>query len=284
MKNDIVSVQSHVVKGDVGNKAAVFPLQLLGHNVQSIHTVQFTHMLIHNGVKLKPDELALLLEKLPSTWEGKRKPHLLTGYMSASSLLEVLFQFHKHHIKTKNTTQKSWWVCDPVMGDRGKLYVEPSLIDMYRTYALPYADIVTPNQYELEWLSNKTIVTLQDAYECCKLLHEKGSQIIVVTSLKNMVPNSNDLILLVSLVSSITSSIETFTLQFPLIPVDLAGTGDFFAAMLLHGLDRHSNNIKQATMFALDLTQKVIQNTIQANPESTTINVLSSTNLFVQLM
>ena len=70
-------------------------------------------------------------------------------------------------------------VCDPVLGDNGKLYVPEDLVQVYRDFALPHASLLTPNQFELELLTQRTVATEQDAQAACAQLHEQGVPTVV---------------------------------------------------------------------------------------------------------
>lgn len=298
LRRRVLSIQSHVVRGYVGNKAAVFPLQLLGHTVDFINTVQFTSMFIHEGERLAPEALTTLLRTLSTTSDAPHKGgattehhYLLTGYIGSACLLNQVVDFYTQEqqrrsqrsageepLATTPETRKHSsvrWLCDPVLGDNGSLYVSPDLITIYRNAVLPLAEIVTPNHYELEWLSGKTVKTLDDARDCCRVLHSLGSRVVIVTSLNNVARDPGNLVLLAS--SSLdSSSVETFTIEFPHLDIYLGGTGDLFAAMLLHGLDRFHNDLRQACTFAINAVQGVIQDTLQRDPTSSDVDVVGS--------
>lgn len=274
LRHPVLSIQSHVVHGYVGNKAAVFPLQLLGHNVDVINTVQFTSMFIHEGERLSRESLATLLKTLPqATTQTRLEPclspvqqrYLLTGYIGSASLLYCILDFYTQQLPVRGTAGKLTlvpevpfrWICDPVLGDNGKLYVSPELVSVYRQSVLPVAHIITPNHYELEWLCEKSVKTLDDALGCCAQLHDKGTPIVIVTSLKGVTENPNNLLLLGSC-NVEGSSITRFTIEFPCLDIYLGGTGDLFCAMLLHGLDRFNQDIRKATSFAVNVVQVLV--------------------------
>ena len=147
----VLSVQSHVVHGYVGNKSAVFPLQLLGFEVDSVNTVHFSN---HTGY---PSFKGTVMtgEELRSTMEGLEAnglvdhTHLLTGYIGSESVLAAVVEV-LGAIRQKNP--RAVYVCDPVLGDHGRIYTKPELVEVYRQVVVPLANVLTPNQFELELL------------------------------------------------------------------------------------------------------------------------------------
>lgn len=123
----VLSIQSHVVQGYVGNKSAVFPLQLLGMDVDPINSVQFSN---HTGYKhftgrrLTGDELHDLLDGMETNnLLRDAHTHLLTGYIGSISLLDAIVRVYERLRAAQTHSERLVFVCDPVMGDLGKLYV-----------------------------------------------------------------------------------------------------------------------------------------------------------------
>ena len=164
----VLSIQSHTVRGHVGNKAAVLPLQVLGHEVDIVNSVQLSNHTGYPTVKgqvLSGEDLDTLIEGLESNQLLPDYSHVLTGYIGSLSFLESI---------ASAVSKVKWWrekaaadakkkgletvcdelcyVCDPVLGDEGKLYVPKELVSAYRETLIPLAAIVTPNQFEVEQL------------------------------------------------------------------------------------------------------------------------------------
>eukprot|EP01147_Barroeca_monosierra_P009003 gene9003-1333_t len=158
----VLSIQSHVVHGYVGNKAATFPLQTLGIEVDAINSVQFSNHTGYanvKGTKQAADELWELINGLESN-DLLHYTHILTGYVGTSEFLNAVLGIIR---KLKEVNPSIIYVCDPVLGDHGKLYVPKDdlcifndsatdMVPIFRKDLLPLADIITPNQYELELL------------------------------------------------------------------------------------------------------------------------------------
>lgn len=123
----VLSIQSHVVQGYVGNKSAVFPLQLLGLDVDIINSVQFsnhTGYKVFTGKRLGGDDLHELLDGMETNnLLADAHSHLLTGYIGSVSLLDAIVRVYERLRAAQSHPERLVYVCDPVMGDLGKLYV-----------------------------------------------------------------------------------------------------------------------------------------------------------------
>ncbi|XP_053979516.1 pyridoxal kinase [Hylaeus volcanicus] len=229
----ILSIQSHVVFGYVGNKSATFPLQLLGFEVDAINSVQLSN---HTGYKvfkgqiLNDKDLEDLMDGLAQN-DLDNYTHLLTGYVGSASFLKRIAGVVRA-LKSKNPHLK--YVCDPVMGDNGKMYVPEELNEIYKTEIVPLADIVTPNQFEVELLTGKKISTMSELQNAVKELHKVGPKIIAVSSSEI----SDTLTAVFSTIKNNTifpSATENllYKIEIPKIPANFTGSGDLFAALFL---------------------------------------------------
>ncbi|XP_026827478.1 pyridoxal kinase [Ooceraea biroi] len=220
----ILSVQSHVVSGYVGNKSATFPLQLLGFEVDAINSVQLSN---HTGYKvfkgqiLNDKDLDDLIDGLAQNGLDDYT-HLLTGYIGSASFLKRVAVLVKT-LKSKNLNLT--YVCDPVMGDNGKMYVPEELKEIYKKEVVPLADVLTPNQYELELLTDQKVSNMTELQNAIKKLHQIGPQTVAVSS-----TDFNDR--LTALVSTAKDNI-LIKVDIPKIPATFTGSGDLFAALFL---------------------------------------------------
>ncbi|XP_032828676.2 pyridoxal kinase isoform X1 [Petromyzon marinus] len=277
----VLSIQSHVVRGYVGNKSAAFPLQVLGFEVDTINSVQFSNHTagIHDCIKdgtvgyahwrgqvLKSDELKELYQGLRLN-DITRYDYVLTGYTADKSFLEQLVGIVKD---LKKQNPKVIYVCDPVLGDKwngeGSMYVPEELLPVYRDQVVPLADIITPNQFEAELLTGRTLNTEKEALEVMEVLHAMGPHTVLITS-SDFIPScENDL--LVVLGSRITckpdgtNSKEKIRLEIPKLDAVFVGTGDLFAAMLLAWIHHHPDNFKLACEKAVSAMSHVLKRTL----------------------
>ncbi|MCL6708073.1 pyridoxal kinase PdxY [Pseudomonas sp. R2.Fl] len=226
--SQILSIQSHVAFGYVGNRAAVFPLQRLGHEVTAINTVQFSN---HTGYGSWTGEVfsAAHIENVVDGLEKlgvlEKIDGLLTGYLGDPAIGEIILKLLDR--LPKGVT----WLCDPVMGDVGRgFFVRPGIPDYFKDRALARAGIITPNQFELEFLTGMTIATLDDAREAARRAHAMGPEIVLLTSLIHDGTQPSEIQMLASAKSG-----EQFLVTTPRLPLDPApnGAGDCTSALFL---------------------------------------------------
>eukprot|EP00930_Biecheleria_cincta_P051224 TRINITY_DN36381_c0_g1_i1.p1 TRINITY_DN36381_c0_g1~~TRINITY_DN36381_c0_g1_i1.p1 ORF type:complete len:560 (+),score=69.27 TRINITY_DN36381_c0_g1_i1:80-1681(+) len=255
----VLSVQSHVVHGYVGNRAAVFPLQLLGFEVDVINSVQFS---CHTGYpkiagnKLNGDDLRTLVDGL-ETNQVLNHCHLLTGYIGTASFLREVIRLRKI------LPPASRYICDPVLGDNGRLYVAEECIDVYREEVLPHVTVLTPNQFEAEILTNMKITDLESAAQVCDKLHETGPKTVVLTTLdvKDATQDGKCVAMMLSELGR-----PKWLLQLPFIDGGpFTGTGDLTAAMLLAWTQFHPHEMVLALEKAGAVLQSVISRTVQTD-------------------
>lgn len=185
MPKTILSIQSHVAYGYVGNRAATFPLQLMGYEVIAVNTVQFSN---HTGYGswtgdiFESRHIQDLVKGLKDCGALAKVDVVLSGYLGDITLGEVVINT-VDYIRRSNPALT--YCCDPVMGDTGKgLFVRETIPDFFCHTALPHASIITPNLFETEMLTGLTIRTLEEALKACYALHDKGPATILLTSLE----------------------------------------------------------------------------------------------------
>ena len=225
----VLSIQSHVVHGYVGNKSAVFPLQLLGFEVDVVNSVQFSnHTGYENGFRgtvLDGDELRALTKGLDDNSLLEETSHLLTGYIGSASFLSAIVEVVA---KLKSINPSVRYVCDPVLGDNGKLYVPPELVDLYRTKIVPLSYMVTPNSFECEQLTGVAVTSMSTATAAADLLHDMGPEIVVITSMSLGGVSSSTITVLASCKGG-----EKWAVDCQKLEGTYTGTGDLCAALLL---------------------------------------------------
>lgn len=227
----ILSIQSHVAYGYVGNRAAVFPLQRMGFDVSAINTVQFSNHTGYGswtGEVFTPDHIRTLVDGLRDRGALTRFDAVLSGYLGDAALGQVVLDTVAE-IRAANPN--CIYCCDPVMGDVGRgLFVRPDIPAMFRDKMAPLASILTPNLFELEHLTGVTIQSLEEARAACKQLHARGVQTVLVTSLVHVSTPPQSVQMLVSVADGSAHLVTT-----PLLPMDPMpnGTGDLTAALFL---------------------------------------------------
>ncbi|XP_013421781.1 pyridoxal kinase [Lingula anatina] len=258
----VLSIQSHVVSGYVGNKSATFPLQVLGFEVDAINSVQFSN---HTGYKsftgqvIKSDELGELIKGLQDNNLDKFS-YLLTGYIGDPTFLHKVADVIK---ELKRVNPGLVYVCDPVMGDDGQMYVPSSLLAIYKEVILPLADVITPNQFEAELLTDIKINSEADAMKAMHCLHDRGINTVVISSTDLGSEN-----VLIAMGSSTKNGSKTgIRLEIPKLPANFTGTGDLFAALLLAWMDKHAGNLKLACEKTISTIQVILKRTLKVAQE-----------------
>ncbi|KAG9313236.1 bud site selection protein 16 [Chiua virens] len=165
----VLSIQSHVAFGYVGGKAAVFPLQCMGYDVDFVSTVNFSNHTGYGrfgGTKTSAEELTCILDSMQQS--GVLVPdRLLTGYVPNAESLAIVHELVK---KLKSSHPNLVYLLDPVLGDSGKLYVSETCISVYRQM-LPLANIITPNWFEAEVLAGVSLTDLASLRASLRRLH-----------------------------------------------------------------------------------------------------------------
>ncbi|KAG2715092.1 hypothetical protein I3760_03G060800 [Carya illinoinensis] len=246
----VLSIQSHTVQGYVGNKSAVFPLQLLGYDVDPINSVQFSNHTGYptfRGQVLNGQQLCDLIEGLEAN-DLLYYTHLLTGYIGSVSFLNTVLEVVN---KLRSINPELTYVCDPVMGDEGKLYVPLELVSVYREKVVPVASMLTPNQFEAEQLTGFRIGSERDGREACNILHAAGPSKVVITSINI----EGNLLLIGSHQKEKDQSPEQFKIIIPKIPAYFTGTGDLTTALLLGWSNKYPDNLDKAAELAVSSLQ-----------------------------
>jgi pyridoxine kinase len=224
----ILSIQSWVAYGHVGNASAIFPLQRLGAEVWGIHTVQFSN---HTGYGAWRGQVfgAELVHELVRGIEERgvmsRCDAVLSGYMGSAEIGAAILDAAR---RAKAANPAALWCCDPVIGDVGRgVFVRDGIPEFLRDQALPAADIITPNQFELEWLTGREVRTLADAKDAVAALQARGPRCVLVTSLRLDETPEGEIGMLAG------EGGEFWRLSTPMLPLSVNGAGDAIAALFL---------------------------------------------------
>ncbi|MCA3363666.1 MAG: pyridoxal kinase PdxY [Roseomonas sp.] len=225
---NILSIQSWVAYGHVGNASAIFPLQRLGAEVWGVHTVQFSNHTGYGAWRGQVFGAELISECVAGIEERGVLPRcdaVLSGYLGSA---EIGVAVRDAALKVKAANAKALWCCDPVIGDTGRgVFVRPGIPEFLRDQALPAADIATPNQFELEWLTGQVITSLDTAKAAITALQAKGPRIVLLTSLRTEATGADEIELLAA------EGGGFWRLRTPMLPLSVNGAGDAIAALFL---------------------------------------------------
>ncbi len=246
----ILSIQSHVAYGHAGNSAAVFPLQRLGHDVYPVLTVTFSNHTGYGAVRgplIAPEDVREVINGVEDRGAFPTIDAVLSGYLGAEAVGEVVLDAVA---RVKAANSAAVYCCDPVMGDVGRgFFVREGIPEYLRDHVVPVADIVTPNQFELEYLTGRPVTTQEDLVAAVGQLRGMGPATVLVTSVltTDTPPDS------VQMVCSRAD--ENWLVTTPMLPMTVGGGGDVTAAIFLaHTLTdgpRVALSRTAATMYAV---------------------------------
>ncbi len=228
----VLSLQSWVSYGHVGNAAAVFPLQRLGHEVWAVNTVNFSNHTGYGawgGEAASPALIAALVAGIAARGVLPGCDAVLSGYLGDPALGACVLDAIA---RVRAANPRAVLCCDPVIGDEGTgEFVRPGVADFLRDQAVPAADLLTPNHFELERLSGRPCRTLDAAMRAVRLLQGRmaeGPRRVLVTSLRceDTPPDSVDLLA--------ADRAGVLRLRSPRLPGAFNGAGDLIAALFLH--------------------------------------------------
>jgi pyridoxine kinase len=223
---NILSIQSHVAYGHVGNSAAVFPLQRIGVEVWPVHTVQFSNHTGYGawrGRAFSGEAIRAVVEGIDERGVLGECDGVISGYLGSADIGEAVVDTVG---RVKGANPAARYCCDPVIGDFGRgVFVRRGVPELIRERALPIADFVTPNQFELDFLTARTTATLAEALAAVDALHALGPRVVLVTSLRLDDTPADALDLVAS------DGIDRYRLRTPLLPLTINGAGDLIAAL-----------------------------------------------------
>jgi pyridoxine kinase len=179
----VISIQSTVVYGHVGSTAAALPLHRLGFDVWALPTVVYSSHAGYPGVRGRRtpvSELRELLAGLEALGRLDCCEAVLSGYLGSPATWSVVVEALA---AVRHERPGAWYVCDPVLGDEGELYLPAELVRTFREEAVPRADLLVPNRFELEWLVDRPVRTVAEAVAAAAELHAAGAREVVVKGL-----------------------------------------------------------------------------------------------------
>ena len=252
---NILSVQSSVAYGHVGNSAAVFPLQRMGFEVWPVNTVHFSNHTGYGqwrGSVLPAEDVAGIIRGIEDRGVLAGCDAVLSGYMGDASLGEVIVGAVG---RVKGLNAKAMYCCDPVMGDAGRgFFVRPGIPEFIREVAVPAADVITPNQFELEFLTGLEVGDLDDALGAADEARRLGPGTVLTTSLKRGDAEADTIEMLA------VSGEGAWLVGTPMLALEVNGAGDATAALFLARLLR-GETLAQALSMTASAVYAVLEET-----------------------
>lgn len=227
----ILSIQSSVAYGHVGNSAATFPLMRMGVEVWPVLTVHFSNHTGYGawrGPLLAPSDITEVVLGIDERGVLGRCDAVLSGYQGGE---EVGLAILDAVALVKSRNSEAVYCCDPVMGDVGRgFFVRPGIPELMRDTVVPQAQIVTPNQFELEFLTGQATTTMTEVLTAADALRARGPETVLVTSVvhDDAAAETIDMV-------AVTGE-GAWVVTTPLLPQVFTGAGDLTAATFLASL------------------------------------------------
>jgi pyridoxine kinase len=277
----ILSIQSHVVTGYVGNRSATFPLQLLGWEVDVVNTTQLSN---HTGYG-RFGGMRLDAEHLQSVFDGMEKNGLLrygrvlTGYTPSPSALSVVSKLVQ---RLRDLNADLIYLLDPVLGDMGRgFYVDKGCLPIYQEL-MASATIICPNQFEAQVLAEQDITSIDTLRSVVKALHARGTPNVIITSVvlpddqvEKIGARLDGGMILVGSTALANGECKPWCIQFTELEDYFVGVGDLFSALTLGNFSSDksaesasSNNsvntaLSRAAERAVAAVQSVLRQTLE---------------------
>lgn len=227
MAGAILSLQSQVVSGHVGNSAAAFALQRLGRDALAIPTVLYSN---HpgrgrfRGRPSAPEDISSLIAGLDDIGALAGLAGILTGYLGSLATGKAALDAVA---LARRSSPDALYACDPVLGDEGRVYVAEGILDLFRARALAMADVCTPNLFELGLLTGAAITSADGLRRAAAALRAAGPRIVVVTS-ANLDDTPADAFDVIA-----CEGARACRARLPRLSRGFSGAGDLFAAVFL---------------------------------------------------
>jgi len=269
----VISIQSQVAYGHVGNSAAVFPMQMHGIDVIAVPTTLLSNRPGYKTIRgrvLDAELVADLLQGIEERGAVRSAEMILSGYLGSAEIAGVVADFVA---RARAGQPGVRYACDPVLGDRDRgLFVHADIPLLVRDRLLPLADIITPNHFEFEWLCGAKASTSSGILDAAQALLARGPSTIVVTSAE--------------LSDTPTGEIETLAIErerawrvrTPKLPISPNGTGDLFASLFVSARVRGSDT-RQGLSHAASAIFAVLQRTAADGTEE--MRIVESAELLV---
>ncbi|UFX48577.1 pyridoxal kinase PdxY [Bradyrhizobium sp. 41S5] len=229
----VISIQSQVAWGHVGNSAATFPIQLHGIDVVAVPTTLLSNRPGYPTIRGRVLDVQLVADLLRGIEERgaiESASMILSGYLGSADIASDVADFVA---RAKAENPALLYCCDPVLGDRDRgMFVRSDIPPLVRDQLCPLADIITPNHFEFEFLCGTRVTTTDDVIAQARELMARGPATIVITSAELAgTPDGEIETLAIERVHSDKTC--AWRVRTPRVPISPSGTGDLFAALFV---------------------------------------------------
>ncbi|MCL2783957.1 MAG: pyridoxal kinase PdxY [Propionibacteriaceae bacterium] len=254
----LLSIQSSVAYGHVGNSAAAFTLMRMGVETYPVLTVHYSNTTSYGSWKgpvLSAQDVMDVITGIDERGALSGVDGILSGFQGSEVMGETILSAVA---LVKQRNPKAVYCCDPVMGDVGRgMYVAPGIPEFLRDRVVPNADIVTPNQYELDFITNRTTTSLTDVLAAIDAVIAQGPRTVLVTSaIADDAPANS-----ISMVAATKD--EAWLVSTPLIDQVFTGSGDMTTAVFFAQL-LETGRLDSALKTTADVVYSVLYATAQS--------------------
>jgi pyridoxine kinase len=258
---NVISIQSQVAFGHVGNSAAVFPMQMHGIDVIAVPTTLLSNRPGYPTIRGRVLEAQLVSDLLLGIEERGAVDTcnmILSGYLGSPDIAAVIADFV---IRAKARNPALVYCCDPVLGDRDRgLFVQADIPSLVRDRLCPLADIITPNHFEFETLGGARATTTAEVIAQAQTLLARGPSTVVITSAELSDTADGEIENLA------VEPSQSWRVRTPRLPISPSGTGDLFAALFASARVQ-GNDTPQALGHAASAVYAVLERTAAASTE-----------------
>lgn len=261
MGMNILSIQSHVSFGHVGNSAAVFPLQRIGHEVWPVHTVNFSNHTGYGdwgGPLVSAEDVTSIIDGIGRRGAFEKINTIVSGYQGGPDIAGAIVDAVT---RIKEVNPDALYACDPVMGnEKSGCFVSDEIPPLLRDKVVPVADIISPNQFELGFLTGKKVGTLEETLDAIKAAQAMGPRIVLVTSVQRPETEEGSIEMIAA------DGDDVYIVKTPHLPFKRNGSGDVTTALFAG----HYTETKDASVALARTASSVfdlLQTTFEAGTE-----------------
>ncbi len=229
--SEVLSIQSAVSYGFAGNSVAAFALRRAGIDAWPVYTVNFSNHTGYGawrGPVMTTEQVTEVITGIDERGALATIDAVLSGYQGAPDMGKTILDAVK---LTRERNPKAIYCCDPVMGDVGRgFYAAPGIPEFMRDQVVEQATIMTPNLFELEYLTQRTARTITDVLDAAAALRARGPETVLVTSVVGLDADSSGMRMIAQ------DATETWQVTTPMIDRSFTGSGDLTTAVLLASL------------------------------------------------
>lgn len=270
----ILSIQSSVSFGHVGNSAAVFPMQRLGHEVMPIYTVMYSNHTGYGswrGPMLSGENVREIVTGIDERGGLNDVELVLSGYQGGDDIGDAILDAVA---LVKQRNPEAMYACDPVLGSAASgCFVAPEVQSLIRDRVVPQANLITPNQFELGFVTGTDPHTLEETLDSVDLVRAKGPQSVLVTSVLRPDRPEHTIEMLAATPDG------AWLVQTPQLPFKANGSGDVTAALFSSHL-RTSGDAAEALGRTAASVFELLENTLHADDRE--LRLIQSQQAYVE--